>query len=212
MTKKFKYFLFDWDGCIANTLPIWFGGMKAGLDYFKLAASDHIIKKGLQDWGVFPQLGVPDMAIFTEQVYGYVSKNLDSVCLNEGVVEILFKLRAEGIRFAIVTSTEKEKVFAVLERLNLVGLFECIIDRNDVEAVKPSPEPIEKALLLLDAEKHLTAMVGDSEADIEAGKNAGVSTIWFSSLENREYHIHIDPKELAPDITISGFRSLGDYF
>ncbi len=212
MAIKFKYFLFDWDGCLANTLPIWFGGMKAGLDYFKLAASDHIIKKGFQDWEVFPRLGVSDMVVFTDIVYGYVNKNLFNVNFNEGVIETLTQLRERDVKYAIVTTTEKQNIFAVLERLNLMHLFECIIDRNDVEKVKPNPEPIEKALNFLNAEKHLSAIVGDSQADIEGGKNAGISNIWLSSIENREYHIHIDPLQMTPDITISSFYEINNYF
>ena len=31
MDIRFKYFLFDWDGCLVDTLPIWFEGMREGL-------------------------------------------------------------------------------------------------------------------------------------------------------------------------------------
>lgn len=60
---KFKYFLFDWDGCLADTLPIWFGGMKAGLSYFNISAPDNVIKKGFQGWEIFSDLGVSNMDV-----------------------------------------------------------------------------------------------------------------------------------------------------
>jgi beta-phosphoglucomutase-like phosphatase (HAD superfamily) len=68
MDIKFKYFLFDWDGCLVDTLPIWFEGMREGLAHFNIDASDNIIKNGFQGWDVFPKLGVSDMEIFISQV------------------------------------------------------------------------------------------------------------------------------------------------
>ncbi|MEE4197470.1 MAG: HAD-IA family hydrolase [Bacteroidales bacterium] len=208
---KYKSFLFDWDGCLADTLPIWFGGMKAGLAYFNVEVPDNIIKKGFQGWEIFPELGVSDMDLFTEQVYKYVNKNLCNIQLNEGVIEILDMLKEKEIKFAIVTTTEKEKIYPVLERFNLPDFFNVIIDRNDVKKLKPDCEAIDKALETIRGDKALTAMVGDSEVDIKAGKNAGISTIWFSPKDNKEFHWHFNDR-VMPDYTIGNFYELERYF
>lgn len=209
---KFKYFLFDWDGCLADTLPIWFGGMKAGLAYFNVSAPDSVIKKGFQGWDIFPELGVSDMDVFTEQVYKYVNNNLCHIKLNEGVIEILKSLKEKEIKFAIVTITEKEKIHPVLQRFDLLNYFHVIIDRNDVKKLKPDSEAIDKALEALHGDKTLTAMVGDSEVDIQAGENAGISTIWFSPKVNKDFHIHFKNPEFTPNYTIDSFYELGKYF
>lgn len=209
---KYKYFLFDWDGCLADTLPIWFGGMKAGLAHFNVNVPDSVIKKGFQGWNFFRNLGVSDMDIFTEQVYKYVNHNLCKISLNDGVIETLKLLKKKGIKFAIVTTTEKEKVYPVLERLSLLDLFDVIIDRNDVKKVKPDCEAIDKALEAINGDKALSVIIGDSEVDIKAGENAGISTIWFSPKDNKNFHIHFNDSEVKPDYTIDSFYELNKYF
>jgi len=212
MDIRFKYFLFDWDGCLVDTLPIWFDGMRKGLSYFNIEAPDNTIKKGFQGWDIFSKLGVSDMDIFTKKVYKYVNNNLCNVKFNEGVIDTLIQLKEKGIKSAIVTTTEKSKVYPVLERLNMIDFFDCIIDRNDVEKLKPDCEAIDKALKVLNGDRNLTVIVGDSEVDIKAGQNAGISTIWVSSEANKKYHIHIDKREFRPDFTINSFHELHRFY
>jgi HAD superfamily hydrolase (TIGR01549 family) len=212
MDIKFKYFLFDWDGCLVNTLPIWFNGMREGLSYFNIDAPDNTIKKGFQGWDIFSKLGVYDMDIFTNKVYKYVENNLCNVRFNEGVIETLIQLNKREIKSAIVTSTEKEKVYSVLERLNSIDLFDCVIGRNDVKKQKPDCEAIDKALKTINGDKFLSAIVGDSEVDVKSGQNAGISTIWISSNDNKDYHIHINERELKPNYTITSFHELQRFF
>lgn len=212
MDLKFKYFLFDWDGCLVDTLPIWEGGMKAGLAHFNIEVPDSVIKKGFQGWDVFSKLGVSDMDIFTSQVYRYVNNNLCNVRFNKGVIETLMLLKGKGIKSAIVTTTEKTKVNPVLERFNMIDFFDSIIGRNDVKKLKPDCEAIDKALKIIKGDRNLTAIVGDSEVDIKAGENAGIFTIWFSPKTNKDYHIHIDKQKFKPDFTISYFHELQRFF
>lgn len=212
MNLKFKSFLFDWDGCLVNTLPIWFEGMRKGLAYFNINVSDDKIKKGFQGWDFFSHLGVSDMNIFQSQVYNYVNDNLCNVKFNESVISTLIQLREEQIKAAIVTTTEREKVFSVLERLNMIDAFDYVIGRNDVKKLKPNSEALDKAMIQIGSDKTSTAIVGDSEVDILAGKNAGISTIWLSTTENKNYHIHINEQGLNPDYTINSFQELRRFF
>ena len=208
MDIKFKYLLFDWDGCLVDTLPIWFKGMKEGLSYFNIKTSDNVIKKGFQGWDIFSDLGVSSMEIFTNKVYDYVNRNLYKVKFNEGVIDTLTLLRQEKIKLAIVTSTEKEKVYSVLERFCMTDFFECIIARDDVKKQKPNTEAIFKAIKILDGNKSQTAIIGDSEVDIKAGQNAEISTIWFTSKSNKIYHNYIYEIEPNPDFVIDDFRDI----
>lgn len=209
---KFNCFLFDWDGCLVDTLPIWFEGMHKGLAHFNIKAPEDMIKKGFQGWDIFTQLGVSDMGVFTKQVYRYINDNLCNVKFNEGVISTLIQLKEKGIKSAVVTTTEREKVFSVLDRLNMMDAFDCVIGRNDVKKLKPDREAIDRALALIEGDKTSTAIVGDSEVDILAGQNAGISTIWFSSAENKNFHPHINAQKLNPDFTINRFHELQKFF
>lgn len=60
--------------------------------------------------------------------------------------------------------------------VKLHEFFDVVVTIDDVEHVKPHPEPIQKALQLLDAKPEETLMVGDNHHDIVGGQNAGTKT------------------------------------
>lgn len=204
-----KYILFDWDGCLVDTLPIWYHGMKRGLFNFGINASDREIKKGFQTWNFFIEMGVPDLNLFTGFVYEHVMSCLDNVMFNDGVIEFLELVKSRDIKTAIVTSTERNNVLPVLSRLEATKYFECIIARLDVENLKPHPDPINMAIEKLGGSRENCLMVGDSLSDIQSGKNAGIMTAWYIPEYNREYHLNRqDISDASPDIIISHMNEL----
>ena len=205
---KFKNFLFDWDGCLADSLPIWFGAMKQALWHFKIEAPDDVIKQGFCGWDVFQELGVPNMNEFAHKVYEYVTSNLNNIEFNDGVHDILSRMKSEKLKMAIVSSTEKSKIIPVLERLKADDYFECIIGRNDVNNLKPDSEPVLKAIKKIGAEKEATVMIGDSVVDVQAGQNAEIATIWYSSESNQNYHVYAAASNCSPSITINHISDL----
>lgn len=200
--NKFEYFLFDWDGCLVDTLPIWLEGMKQGLSMFNIDAPYEYIKRGFQTWDVFKGLGVTDMELFAEEVNQYLHTHIADIKFNDGVPNLLKKLRANGLKSAIVSSAEEPRVLPVLKRLEATDFFECVITRDDVARLKPDPEPVEKAIHGLSGQKEKTVIIGDSVVDVESGRNAGISTVWFSPQVNRAYHLNIQDSDLNPDLTI----------
>ena len=98
----------------------------------------------------------------------------------KGVSETLQQLHDLGIRLVIVSTKIHQNVVRGLDGLGVTHLFEFIIGSDDVEHVKPHPEPVLKALELLQVEKHEVIMIGDNSHDIEGGKNAGVPTAGVS--------------------------------
>ena len=205
----FEYLLFDWDGCLADTLPIWYQGMKRGLLYFGIEATDTEIKKGFQTWEFFVDMGVTDLDLFTEAVYRHVTGCLDDVRFNEGVFDLLEQTNRRGIKAAIVTNTEQSKVRPVLSRLGAEQYFECIIGREEVAKLKPDPEPVCMAMDKIGGQKEKTVMIGDSLSDVLSGKNAGIATVWYTPENNIEYHLNRqDVEDTSPDIVISHMKEL----
>ena len=51
-----------------------------------------------------------------------------------------------------------------------------VVTAEDVDNAKPHPEPVERALSLLDSEPRDTVFIGDSPHDLASGQAAGVST------------------------------------
>ncbi len=204
-----KYLLLDWDGCLVDTLPIWYQGMKRGLLYYGIEASDREIKMGFQSWNSFIEMGVPDLDLFTGIVYEYVTGCLNDVRFNDGVIELLERAKSRNIRTAIVTSTERSNVLPVLSRLDAAEYFDCIVARLDVKNLKPHPDPVNMAIDMLGGKRENSLMVGDSLGDIQSGKNAGVKTAWYLPEYNREYHLNREEiSDASPDMIISGMIDL----
>jgi len=205
----FKNILFDWDGCLVDTLPIWYQGMKRGLLNFGIKASDREIKKGFQTWDFFIEMGVPDLNVFTGFVYEYVIGCLDDVRFNDGVIEFLEHAKNRDIKTAIVTSTESSNVLPVLSRLDASAYFDCLIARLDVKNLKPHPDPINLAIDKLGGKREMTVMIGDSLNDIQSAKNAGIKTVWYLPDYNREYHLNRQEiSDISPDMIISHMNEL----
>ena len=207
----FKYILFDWDGCLVDTLPIWYQGMKRGLYNCGINASDREIKKGFQTWNFFIEMGISDLNLFTEIVYEYVMGCLEDVRFNDGVIELLERAKSRDIKTAIVTSTESSKVLPVLSRLDATEYFHCIIGRLDVKNLKPHPDPVNMAIDKIGGNREETLMVGDSLSDIQSGKSAGIKTVWYMPEYNHEYHLNKrEIADVSPDMIISHMNELAD--
>lgn len=107
--------------------------------------------------------------------------------LYPGAAELLAILQRLDVRLGVVTSGD-ERTVALLQRLGVGDHFEVFISKADYALPKPNPEGLLLALQKLGAAPHEAAMVGDTPADIQAGKNAGVAktiavTHGFGTLE-----------------------------
>lgn len=92
-------------------------------------------------------------------------------------ISTLQTLRAAGIRCAAVTARSRVSSLGTLDGAGLAGLLEVVISAEDTTRTKPYPDPVLAALVKLGMDPASAAMVGDTAADIEAGRAAGVTTI-----------------------------------
>ena len=79
-----------------------------------------------------------------------------------------------------VVSTNNLGLNNLLIGLNIRQFFEIVLAGEDVKEKKPSPEGIERALgFLRCTDRKEAVMIGDSEHDLGAAKNAGIDAILF---------------------------------
>ena len=103
--------------------------------------------------------------------------NLEMIEVFPGIRAVLENLRSEGKPVALVTSVpDRSLVSAVLESIGAKHWFKSVVTGEDVKRPKPDPEGIQLALEGLGLSKRQVLMVGDSAADIQAGRDAGVIT------------------------------------
>jgi phosphoglycolate phosphatase len=93
----------------------------------------------------------------------------------KGIQTFLFRLREHGLRTALATNDERKDTEAILNHLGMEGLFDTILCAGEVNPPKPHPETIFSICRQLGVDPKESVMVGDSVADMMAGKRAGVA-------------------------------------
>ena len=124
-----------------------------------------------------------------------------------GITELLRKIKSSGRRLALFTGVEKAMMEYTLNPFGLSEFFQVRITADDVQKSKPDPEGINLALRRIEADAKESMYVGDSPADIVAGRRAGVLTgaaLW--SPENRG-----DPTTEHPDYEFRSIQQLSDF-
>ncbi len=190
-----KAIVFDFDGTLANTLPIcYYAFQKVFNKYDNKNLTTNEIKEmfGPSETGIIRKnLSNPNKEEAIEYYYAQYSKLHNSLLeVNSEIRGLLTSLREENIKIGIFTGKAKRSLDISLKALDMEGLFDVMITGDDVLKPKPDPEGLLKALSLLAVENFEAIYIGDSDADIVAGLQANVYTIgvqWLSDYQTEEF-------------------------
>ncbi|HYB45013.1 MAG TPA: HAD family hydrolase [Nitrososphaerales archaeon] len=91
--------------------------------------------------------------------------------------DTLVSLRAKSAKLGVLTNSGRKAASRILERSSLSGFFDFVLTRDDVDAMKPSPDGVNKAVSLFALPKDRVVYVGDSRYDIMAAKAAGLRVV-----------------------------------
>jgi phosphoglycolate phosphatase len=119
----------------------------------------------------------------------YLQVHLQKTTLLPGAKEAVLRASRLGPIGVVTTKTTKYSKL-LLAQFGLLDRFGVVIGREDVEKLKPDPEPVLKALQKLKAGKEGSFIIGDTCLDIESGHRAGIGgigvTTGFWDLEELE--------------------------
>lgn len=107
--------------------------------------------------------------------YVEMLQNLDKSELLEGAEEYLKKLKSEGILISLGSASKNAPL--ILDKLGITELFDAIVDGNSVSKAKPDPEVFLKGAEMLGLSPADCVVFEDSQAGIEAARNAGCGVI-----------------------------------
>jgi pyrophosphatase PpaX len=93
--------------------------------------------------------------------------------------DVVAEIMRRGYKVAIVSNNNPRSIAEGLRRFGFPEI-PLVVGRHNGDPVKPSPIPVHKALTKLNSKPNEAVMVGDGEADLGAGKAAGVATVLFS--------------------------------
>jgi pyrophosphatase PpaX len=116
------------------------------------------------------------------------------ITLYPGIKQMLETLRARGMKLGVVTA--KKRLARVdgrsagasqdLRDTGVAELFDTVVGSEDTALHKPDPEPVRLALATLSSAPQESFFVGDSSADIGAGRAAGCRTCLATWAPTRE--------------------------
>jgi HAD superfamily hydrolase (TIGR01509 family) len=112
-----------------------------------------------------------------EEVFG--ERYLPRIRPFPGARELLVRLRQEGLRLAVASSSKKEMLKRLLSKVGAEDLLEAKTSSDDAENSKPDPDIVQAALRRLGEPPDRAVMIGDTPYDIEAAARAGLKAIAF---------------------------------
>jgi len=132
----------------------------------------------------------------------YLIHHIENTKLYPHVKETLQNLRSLDIKLGVVTGKYKKPVLEILNHFQLAPLLNVIVTAYDVKKHKPAPDVVFEAARRLGVNASECIFVGDSLADVEAGKRAGCFTIALSRNRVGRWQL----EEAEPDILLDDLK------
>jgi len=189
MMAGYKTALFDFDGVIVDTEPIYdifwneasvrYGlGIPNFADLIKGTTMPHIMETYFSTYSEeFQQNVRKESAEYESQM---------PLPLMPGSLEFLQLLKEKGVRMGLVTSSDQAKINRAFAMYNLEGLFETIVTADRITQGKPNPMCYLLAASDLNVNPADCLVFEDSFAGIEAGKCAGMRVIGLTTTNPAE--------------------------
>lgn len=116
-------------------------------------------------------------------------------------VELLKEVRRQKCKTALVTMSVCQQATRVLKIIDLLGEFDFVATRDDVDRGKPDPEIYHLALNELNVSPEESLAIEDSPSGVQAALSAGVSVIAVATPFTREalHSMNLLPKNMIVD-------------
>jgi len=212
MEQKFTI-LFDLDGTLVDTAPDLMRAHNYVMKKFGYPTKSTEEIRNLVGQGAGAMLGrsiwgqakrefgkVQDEKIKKEMVDAFIefyAKNIvnESTLIN-GVKEFLIWAKKENISMAVCTNKQEHLAIDLLKKIGIYEFFEYVAGHNTFDYCKPDPRHLTSVVEILDGDIKRTLMIGDSETDANAAKNAEIPIILlkdgYTEKNTTEiYHNHL---------------------
>jgi HAD superfamily hydrolase (TIGR01509 family) len=181
--------LFDMDGLLVDTEPLWLEtetAVMARLGAQWTAGDQEALLGGSMERTVSYLLAkatrpAPPRDVARWMIDGMLDRvRAGRVVVRPGARELVAEVKASGIRYALVTSSQRSFAVAVLDAVGLP--FPVTVCGDDVSATKPAPEPYLLAAKLLDVDPASCVALEDSPNGVASAAAAGCRVVAVPSL------------------------------
>jgi len=210
--SKIKHICFDLDGTLVESRDTILKSTQAALDHLNIPHNipedvfTNMIGKHFVDIFEELKINVTDFEEFILIYKGLYFEFMDSSYLYPDVEETLKYLINKQIKVSLLTTKGQDQAERIIYHFNLRSSFDYLMGRRDGLAHKPSPEPLLYICKELQIDPSKTMMIGDTELDIQCGKNAGSKTCGATY----GYRTKSQLEKEKPDFLISGLNELSN--
>ena len=183
MNKKILV-LFDLDGTLIDTAPEMHMALNALLieQRKETVSLDHVrphVSNGVL--GIFSAVFDDNPTLEGRRYNRYLKLYEDVVGTHASLfndMDIVLSSIEKNHLWGIVTNKSRKFTEPLLRRLSLTDRLSCLICRDDVNNIKPDPEPLNLALSKLQfKDLNDCYYIGDSKKDIQSARSAGIKSI-----------------------------------
>ncbi|MBS3909966.1 MAG: HAD-IA family hydrolase [Actinobacteria bacterium] len=179
--QVFEVILFDVDGTLLDTSEFIFQAFEHTLEHagFPEKSREEIARLVGKPLDLCYEIltGVEDVSGLSAMHRAFQVEHIDLARAYPGTRDTLEALKRSGLKIGAVTTRARTSTLATLSLTGLATYFDHVVAFEDVENLKPHPEPILKTLAFLNSQPDAAVMVGDTDVDIAAGRNAGTLTV-----------------------------------
>jgi beta-phosphoglucomutase-like phosphatase (HAD superfamily) len=186
-----RAFIFDLDGVIIETEPLW--KIKKQEILHELFGKDilHTIghTKGVSLDGIYDLGKIAGADVDYDQFVDFFHAAAEEVYshspINKDIDDLVMYLHKNNYLVGLVSASPMSWVSVVLERLNIAKPFECIIGLHGHDSIrqKPWPDGYQEAMKRLDVTPKNTVILEDSLTGIQSAMASGAYTIGLLDSE-----------------------------
>lgn len=182
-----KLAIFDLDGTLINSIEDLADATNYALNecgfeihevekyyYFVGNGLNNLIMRAIPETHRNEETIIKITALFAD----YYSKNYcNKTYIYDGITNMVSELKARGIKLAVASNKPDEPTKIIVKKLFGEDTFDYIQGNKKGVPHKPHPQIIYDVLRNFEIEEQQAIMIGDTDIDINTGKNAGLKTI-----------------------------------
>ncbi len=180
-----KAIIFDFDGVVVDTVKLHIKIQTQFLKKHKIYSENLKDFKGVKVNEIIKTLAKQnnkkiseeEVRRLTEEYWTILKKKATSIKPFPGINQLIIKLKDNGFRLAIASSSNKQFVHAILNNSRLRSFFEVIITGDQVKKGKPNPDVFLLAAKRMMAQPEDCIVVEDAFAGLKAAKRAKMKAV-----------------------------------
>ena len=209
---KYKYFLFDFDGTLVDSMPVFVSVMLGILDENNIKYEDDIVKiiTPLGLMGTAKYMINLGLSMTLDELVGEMGRKMfdhyaNTIPAKNNVCEVLRKLKENGAHLNVLTASPHITLDPCLKRVGIYDLFENVWSCDDFKTTKADPEIYKMAAEKIGKDTGEILFLDDNFNADKTAKSAGMKVCGVYDESSKD---SIDEIKFVTDHYIYDFSEL----